>query len=61
MSDKKLLFVFGWAYIVSTLLYFLLYSGKYTQDEMFSGVVFAVLAAPIYFLCVFLYYKNQSH
>lgn len=63
MEAKKFLSLLGWVMLGSWLVHFLVYylidshREIYSVEKIVSGIVFILIAVPIYFTGVHLYYK----
>ncbi|MDO6654373.1 hypothetical protein [Anaerobacillus sp. 1_MG-2023] len=63
MEAKKFLSLLGWVMLGAWLIHFFIYylidldRGIYSVEKIVSGIVFILIAVPIYFTGVHLYYK----
>lgn len=60
MSERKILLIIGYGSFASWLIYFLVYSHKYTNEEMVQGMTFISIIIPIYFVLLKLYTSLEN-
>lgn len=60
MSERKFLLIIGYGSLASWLIYFLVYSHKYSNEEMIHGMMFISIIIPMYFVLLKLYTSLEN-
>ncbi|WP_093211451.1 hypothetical protein [Sediminibacillus albus] len=58
MNTQKLMYLFGLFSVVSVIIHFVVSAPHYTEEELISGSVFFSIAAFIFYLFVYLYFRS---
>lgn len=56
LSDEKLHYLIAVVALVSWLLHFAANLDFYDKEKIYAGIIFISITAPLYAICVFVYY-----